>query len=70
MKPEFIQVGTICIRDPADRYKIIKTVPIYEEVTLEIIEAKNAMHKDITKVFAEKMKQYIDGSGIIETCDK
>lgn len=67
MKQKFIQVGTIGIRNPADRYEIMKSVPIYEEVTPEITEAQAAVHKDIAKVFAEKMKQYIDGGGIIET---
>lgn len=67
MKQKFIQVGTIGIRNPANRYEIMKSVPIYEEVTPEIIDAQATMHKDIAKVFAEKMKKYIDGGGIIKT---
>ena len=65
MGRDLIQVGVIGIRDPADRYTIIKTIPIFEEVTPQILAAEAATHRGIAKVLAEKMRQYIDGGGTI-----
>lgn len=47
MKQRFVQVGTIGIRNPANRYEILKSVPIYEEATPEIEEAEAAVQTDI-----------------------
>lgn len=69
MKQRFVQVGTIGIRNPANRYEILKSVPIYEEATPEIEEAEAAVQTDIAKLFAAKMKQYIDGGGVIRKAD-
>jgi hypothetical protein len=41
----------------------LKTVPIYEEATPQTTEAEAAVQTDIAKLFAGKMKQYIDGGG-------
>lgn len=65
MKQEFIQVGVIGIRNPANRYEILKNVPIYEAVTPEIKEDEASVQTDIAKLFAEKMKQYVEGGGVI-----
>lgn len=59
-KQKFIQVGVTALRDPATG-GFLPAVPLYIEATPEAEEAENAMISDIGKVFAEKMKQYMDG---------
>lgn len=56
MKQRYVQVGTIGIRNPANRYEIIHNVPIYETVTPEIAKAESNVQTDISKLFAAKMK--------------
>lgn len=64
-KQQFIQIGITALRDPATG-GFLPAVPLYIEATEAATEAQAAMIKDIGKVFAEKMKQYIDGGGIVE----
>lgn len=61
----FIQIGTTAARDPKTG-EFLPAVPIYEEATPELEEAETAAFEDVGKLFAGKMKQYIDGGGIIE----
>ena len=60
----FIQIGTTATRDPKTG-EFLEAVPIYEEVTPELKAAETAVHTDIARLFAGKMKQYIDGGGFI-----
>lgn len=57
---KYIQVGVIGIRNPKNRYEILGNVPIYEKVSAQTQEAETYMHKDIAKVFATKIRQYIE----------
>jgi hypothetical protein len=61
----FIQVGFTALRDPATG-GFLPAVPLYIEATPEAKAAEGAMIKDISRVFADRMKQYIEGGGIIE----
>ncbi len=64
--PKMIQVGVMGIRNPANRYEIMKNIPLYEELTEELQTNEETMLRDAGKLFAKKMKQYIDGGGLIE----
>jgi len=61
-KQKFIQIGITALRDPATG-GFLPAVPLYIEATEDATAAESAMIYDIGKVFAEKMKQYIDGGG-------
>ena len=61
----FIQIGTTVARDPKTG-EFLAAIPIYEEATPELEQAETAAFADVGKLFAGKMKQYIDGGGIIE----
>lgn len=63
-KKQFIQIGITALRDPATG-GFLPAVPLYIEATTEAIDAEAAMIQDIGKVFAEKMKQYIEGGGVM-----
>lgn len=62
---KFIQIGTTAARDP-ETGEFLESVPIYKEATPELEKAETAAFGDIGRTFAGKMKQYIDGGGIIE----
>jgi len=64
MEQEKVQVGVIAIRNPANRYEILRTVPIYEEITPQTKAAEEAVQTDIAKILADKMRQYINGGGL------
>ncbi len=61
----FIQIGIIAARDPIT-HEFLPAEPIFEEVTPELLAAEKAMDRAAGKLFAEKMKAYIDGGGIVE----
>ena len=63
-KQKFIQIGVTALRDPATG-GFLPAVPLYIEATTEAAAAESAMIRDIGKVFAEKMKQYIEGGGVM-----
>ena len=63
-KKEFIQVGFTALRDPATG-GFLPAVPLFIEATEDAKSSEAAAIKDISRVFAEKMKQYIDGGGKI-----
>lgn len=62
---KYIQIGTTAARDPKTG-EFLKAVPLYEEATPELQQVETAAFEDVGKLFAGKMKQYIDGGGIIE----
>ena len=62
---KFIQVGFTALRDPATG-GFLPAVPLYIEATSEAKAAEGAMIKDISRVLADKMKQYIESGGLIE----
>lgn len=64
-KTKFIQIGITALRDPATG-NFLPAVPLYIEATEDATESEKTMIKDIGKVFAEKMRQYIDSSGLNE----
>ncbi len=63
-KTKFIQIGITALRDPATG-GFLPAVPLYIEATPDATAAEAAMIEDIGKVFAEKMKQYIEGGGVM-----
>lgn len=60
---KFIQVGFTAMRDPATGGHL-PPVPLYIEATPEATAEEGAMLKDIGRVFADKMKQYIESGGM------
>ena len=64
-KQRFIQIGQTAARDPATG-EFLQTVPLFAEITPEIEAAQAATVTDVARLFAGKMKQYIDGGGIVE----
>ena len=65
---EFVQVGFTALRDPEGNF--LPVVPLYIESTPEVKESEVAAIKDIGRVFADKMKQYIEAGGLIGTAEK
>ena len=62
------EVGFIAYRDPVTR-DFLPARPIYAEMEEEVsAAAENAMVEDISKVFAENMRRYIDGGGLSGKC--
>ncbi|WP_195376959.1 hypothetical protein [Anaerotruncus rubiinfantis] len=65
MKSTFIQIGVTAARDP-ETGDFLPAEPIFKEVTPELEKAEAATYNDVGKMFAEKMKHYIEGGGLIE----
>lgn len=65
MKSTFIQIGVTAARDPVTG-EFLPAEPIFKEATPELEKAETAAFTDAGKMLAEKMKQYIDGGGLIE----
>lgn len=66
----FAQIGITALRDPKTG-DFLPAVPLYIKVSSDEINPKTGMTKaeefaleDVGKVFADKMKQYIDGGGM------
>lgn len=55
---EYIQIGVTALRDPVTR-EFLPAVPLYIKATPELKQAEDYMIGDIAKVFAGKMRQYI-----------
>lgn len=64
MAERFHQVGIMAARDPITR-EFLPSVPLYERVTPEAEQAEEKAISDVGRLFAEKMKQYIDAGGIV-----
>lgn len=62
MERKFIQIGVVAARDPDGNF--LPAVPIYVEATPELEAAETEVIADIGKIFAQKMKQYIDEGGL------
>ncbi len=60
---KFVQVGFTAMRDPATGGHL-PPVPLYIEATPEVVAEEGAMLKDIGRVFADKMKQYVESGGM------
>lgn len=58
----FIQVGFTAMRDPATG-AFLPSVPLYIEATEGAQKDDAALTDDIAKLFAQKMKQYMDATG-------
>ena len=63
MEEKYIQIGVIAARDPDGNF--LPAQPIYKRATPELEVAQEKAERDIARIFAEKMKQYIDGGGKI-----
>lgn len=63
-KKRFIQVGITALRDPKTG-GFLPAVPLYIEAAGDAEPAEATMMRDISKVFAERMKKYIDSGGTI-----
>lgn len=59
---EYIQIGVTALRDPVTG-EFLPSVPLYIKKTPEIQQAEDYMIGDIAKVFASRMKQYIQENG-------
>lgn len=64
LEEKYIQVGVIATRDPKTG-EFLKSIPIYQKESPELLENEDKMIKDASVVFAEKMKQYIDNGGLL-----
>lgn len=62
---KLIEVGFMAFRDPETK-EFGPKIPLYAESTAELKAGEEKLTSDIGKVFAQKMKQYIDGGGIVE----
>lgn len=68
----FTQIGITALRDPKTG-DFLPAVPLYIKVTSDEINPKTGMTQaeeyalaDVGKIFADKMKQYLDGGGVIK----
>ena len=61
----YIQVGITALRDPKTG-GFLPAVPLYIEAAGDAEPAEAAVIRDIGKVFAQRMKQYIDGGGTVK----
>lgn len=57
---EFIQVGCTAMRDPATG-GYLPAVPLYIKAEDWAVEAQERLINDLGKLFAHRMKQYMDG---------
>ena len=64
MGTRYLQIGTIAARDP-ETGEFLQSIPIFREIPEGSAAASTATN-DVARLFAEKMKQYIDGGGRIE----
>lgn len=61
---EFIQVGFTAARDPATG-DFLPAVPLYIEKTADATRSEAALIQDLGKLFASRMRQYIEGGGLV-----
>lgn len=61
---KFTCIGSTALRDPETK-EFLTSVPLYVEATSEMTESESKLVKDVGKLFAEKMCQYIDAGGMI-----
>ena len=61
MEEKYIQVGVTAGRDPSGNF--LPAVPVFIPLTPEVEASAERAVADVGKLFAQKMKQYIDGGG-------
>ena len=61
---EFIQVGFTATRDPGTG-DFLPAVPLFIEKTASAEQGQAALVQDLGKLFAHRMRQYIEGGGLI-----
>ena len=62
MDEEYIQIGVTALRDPVTK-EFLQAVPLYIKKTPEIQREEDYLIGDIAKVFADRMKRYIQENG-------
>ena len=60
----FMQIGFTALRDPGTG-GFLKPLPLYIEADPAAEDAERAMVNDIAEVFAENMRRYVEGGGVI-----
>ena len=60
---EFIQVGFTATRDPGTG-DFLPAVPLFIEKTESAEQGQAALVQDLGKLFAHRMRQYIEGGGL------
>ena len=60
---EFIQVGFTATRDPGTG-EFLPAVPLFIEKTVSAEQGQAALVQDLGKLFAHRMRQYIEGGGL------
>jgi hypothetical protein len=72
-KEQYAQIGLTALRDPVTG-DYLPAIPMYARVSdlggagpSGLPSAEEAALRDVGKIFASKMKKYIDGGGTIET---
>lgn len=61
---KYIEVGVTSARDPIT-HEFLPAVPMHIESTPEAEESEAALIKDLGKLFASKMRQYIEEGGLM-----
>ena len=61
---EFIQVGFTATRDPGTG-EFLPAVPLFIEKTASAEQGQAALIQDLGKLFAHRMRQYIEGGGLV-----
>lgn len=66
LRSTFIQVGITATRHPGSG-EFLPSEPIFKEVTAIEKDAEAIVISDIGKIFADKMRQYIDNGGLLRS---
>lgn len=61
---EFIQVGFTATRDPGTG-DFLPAVPLFIEKTESAEQGQAALVQDLGRLFAHRMRQYIEGGGLV-----
>lgn len=61
---KYIEVGFTAARDPATK-EFLPAVPLYIEKTEDAAESEAALIRDLGKLYAARMRQYIEGGGLV-----
>lgn len=69
MAKQFIQVGFTAMREPGTG-NFLPAVPLYIEADEETTAAESEMIDDISKVFADHMRRYIEAGGPMPVTEK
>ncbi|OUO65680.1 hypothetical protein [Anaerotruncus colihominis] len=61
---EYIQVGFTATRDPGTG-EFLPAVPLFIEKTESAEQGQAALVQDLGKLFAHRIRQYIEGGGLV-----